>query len=126
MAGFAHFDGQSNTAMVDVSAKAECFDLREAAGRGKIPEGLIWDTLKAFAGYEFYTSRGLKFTYKIRGYEMFVDRKKKSITRSSVLLFVRKAEKLQSLGEKIEGPKAVGTFGASYLFPIFKSFGLLD
>lgn len=92
---------------------------------GTLTEDQIWDTLAAFAGYPFYTSKGLKLTYTVKGYELFVDRKEKSITRATVLLFVERVRQMQASGGFITGPKQVGTFGASYLFPIFRKIGLI-
>lgn len=61
--------------------------------------------------------------YKVKGNEIFVSRKEKSITRSSVILAMTKAIELQY---KVKGPKQLETFGASYLYPIFKKIGLID
>lgn len=94
--------------------------------RDGCPSGdIIWETVSAFAGYPFYTCKGMKFYYIVHGNEMIVDRKKKTITRATVYLFVQKVLSLQSEGKCVTGPKKVGTFGASYLFPMFKRFGLI-
>ena len=69
---------------------------------------------------EFQTVKGLAFTYVIKGNEMFIDRKEKSITKSSVLLAF---QNLVKQGGIISGPKKLGTFGASYLYPIFMELG---
>ena len=79
-------------------------------------ETILWDTLVLFQGYPFYTAKKLEFTYTLKGYEMFVSRKEKSLTRASIMLAFRKA---LALGRMASGPKKLGTFGASYLFPIF-------
>ena len=92
---------------------------------GTLTEKQIWETLAAFAGYSFYTSKGLKFTYIIKGYELFVDRREKSITKATVFLFVERVRQMQASGGFITDPKQVGTFGASYLFPIFRKIGLI-
>ena len=47
---------------------------------------LLWQVLKQYEQVEFQTVKGLAFTYVIKGNEMFIDRKEKSITKSSVLL----------------------------------------
>ena len=47
---------------------------------------LLWQGLKQYEQVEFQTVKGLAFTYVIKGNEMFIDRKEKSITKSSVLL----------------------------------------
>lgn len=56
----------------------------------------------------------LEFTYRIHGGEMFVDRKTKSITRSTVMTAYRRALEQNCF---VSGPKKLGTFGASYLYP---------
>ncbi len=82
----------------------------------------LWAELEAAQGQFFTTAKGLEFTYVIRGNEMFVDRKNKSITRSSVELALEKA---LALGQEATGPKKLGCFGASYLYPLFQRFGVL-
>ena len=47
-------------------------------------EEKLWSELVYLQGCVFRTSRGLDFTYKIRGGELFVDRKEKSITRATI------------------------------------------
>ena len=86
---------------------------------------VIWDELRKMEGETFHTAKGLEFTYEIRGYELFVNRRDKSITRSTVQLTYRKAMELLRAGEVVDGPKKLGTFGASYLFPIFLRMGVI-
>ena len=91
-----------------------------------MPESeILWQELIRLQGEAFRTARGLEFTYEIRGNELFVDRKDKSITRSTVDLTYRKAMDLLRAGEIVDGPKKLGTFGASYLFPIFIKLGVI-
>lgn len=85
-------------------------------------ETILWDALLLYQSYPFKTAKGLKFTYCIKGNEMFVDRKEKSITRATVNIALRNA--LES-GAAITGPKKLGTFGSSYLYPIFKILGII-
>ena len=92
----------------------------------RLTENIIWDTVTAFAGYPFYTSKGIKFYYSVQGGEIRVDRKRKTITKSSVFLFVQLAKKMGCEGNHISGPKQVGTFGASYLYAMFIRFGLIN
>lgn len=66
--------------------------------------------------------KGLEYTYQIRGNEMFVSRKTKSITKASVDLAL---EKIIELSGKVAGPKKLKCFGASYLYPIFIEMGLI-
>lgn len=82
----------------------------------------LWDTLLLFQGYPFKTAKGLKFTYCIRGNEMFVDRKEKTVTRATIDMALKC---VAQSGGVVTGPKKLGTFGSSYLYPIFKRFGIL-
>lgn len=88
-------------------------------------DDLLWDTLLLFQKYTFQTAKGLAFTYEIRGYEMFVDRKEKSITRATVNIAFHKALQIQRTEGKVSGPKKLGTFGASYLYPVFIHIGVI-
>lgn len=82
----------------------------------------LWEEMAALQGCEFYTAKKLRFTYAIRGGELFVDRRSKSITQSTVLIAFHKA---LELGGIVTGPKKLGTFGASYLYPVFKQMGVI-
>lgn len=82
----------------------------------------LWSMLLYLQGCVFLTAKGLKFTYKIKGGEMFVNRKSKSITQAMVFMAFRKA---MELGDAVAGPKKLGTFGASYLYPIFVRLGVI-
>ena len=88
----------------------------------KEQEEELWSLLKTLQGCVFLTAKGLKFTYKIHGGEMFVTRKSKSITQATVFMAFRKA---MELGGAVSGPKKLGTFGASYLYPIFVRLGVI-
>ena len=82
----------------------------------------LWSMLLYLQGCVFLTAKGLKFTYKIKGGEMFVNRKSKSITQATVFMALRKA---MELGGTVAEPKKLGTFGASYLYPIFVRLGVI-
>ena len=56
---------------------------------------------------------------------MFVDRKEKSITQATVGLAAQRVLEKQEQGIVITGPKKIGTFGASYLYTIFREIGLI-
>ena len=105
----------------------------------------LWKCIELFAGYPFYTVSGLKFTYSVKGGEIFIDRKKQSITRSTVEKAYEKVctdshpnvdYEIEGLGEiEVDGlikpmykrPKELGDlFGISYIYPIFYRFGLID
>ncbi len=89
----------------------------------------LWDALIAMQGDTFRTAKGLAYTYLIRerrdgemSGEMFISRKEKSITQSTVFMAFHKA---LELGGVVTGPKKLGTFGASYLYPVFIRLGVI-
>lgn len=65
----------------------------------------------------------LGFRYAVNGNEIQINRKKKSITRSSVKVALKVT--LEEKGN-ISGPKKLEVFGASYLYSMFLRFGLID
>ena len=90
-------------------------DLQEATD-------LLWATMCLFEGDTFFTAKGLDFQYQIRGNEMFVSRKEKSITKASVQLAFQKVIELRGI---VTGPKRLKIFGASYVYPVFQELGLI-
>ena len=85
-------------------------------------EKAVWDAVTVFSGYEFHTAKGLTFSYTVKGNELFISRKKKSITRSSVDIALGK---VLEAGGYISGPKKLTIFGASYVYPVFLELGLI-
>jgi len=96
----------------------------ECASRALL-EDALWDVLVMLEGKSFETAKHLDYSYSIKGYEMFVSRKDKSITRSTVNLSLWNAMELQKAGLPVSGPKKLKTFGASYLYPIFMEIGVI-
>ena len=105
--------------------------LRAALSQGDERERdeALWDALIAWQGETFHTAKGLEFNYIIRerrdgalSGEMFISRKEKSITQSTVFMAFHKA---LELGGRVVGPKKLGTFGASYLYPVFIRLGVI-
>ncbi len=86
----------------------------------EIEEEELWQILLKHEGETFYTKKGLPFTYEIRGGEMFVDRREKSITRST---FGKAYRKVCQGG--ISGPKALGMYGAPYIWGVLGSLELI-
>ena len=86
-------------------------------------EKYLWSTIEIFSGYSFTTIKGLRFRYAVNGNEIQINRKKKSITRSSVKVALKVT--LEKNGY-ISGPKKIGVYGASYLYSMFLRFGLID
>ncbi len=102
---------------------------QQALREGEEGKEALWEALTACQGETFYTSKGLEYTYTIRtrhdglqSGEMFISRKEKSITQSSVFMAFQRA--LEQKGD-VAGPKKLGTFGASYLYPIFLFLGII-
>lgn len=107
--------------------KKKCEEFRSSlptlAGQGRQEqEAALWNLLTYLQGCVFLTAKDLKFTYKIKGGEMFVNRKSKSITQATVFMAYHKA---MELGGVVAGPKKLGTFEASYLYLIFVRLGVI-
>ena len=82
-------------------------------------------------GHPFHTARRLEYTYRIKRSrdgtmlgEILFDRKEKSVTRSTLLLAYRNAVAVQQSEGCVSGPRKLGVFGASYLYPIFLHLGI--
>lgn len=88
-------------------------------------EDALWNAFLFLEGESFETAKHLKYSYSIKGYEIYVSRKDKSITRSTVNLSLWNAMELQKAGLPVSGPKKLKTFGASYLYPIFLEIGVI-
>lgn len=108
---------------VDSGSFAEELEAMPAAEQ----ENALWNMLETMQGTDFYTAKGLEFSYAIRGGEMFVSRKEKSITQATVFAAYRQLRRLGEgkLPAAVSGPKKLGTFGASYLYPVFRKIGLI-
>lgn len=85
----------------------------------------VWEMIRLLQGKVFSTAKGLDYCFAVKGNEIFVNRKSKSITRSSVRRSLKSAIELRSEGKNVDGPKMLGTFGASYLYPVFEYIGLI-
>lgn len=86
----------------------------------------VWPLLQQHQGETFHTAKGLPFTYTVRGGELFVNRRQKSITVSTVKMALEKIAQLEAAGEPITGPKKIGCYGASYLYPVLRALGVLE
>ena len=100
-------------------------EIKEGGIPHAVLEDALWDALVMLEGKNFETAKHLNYSYSIRGYEIFVSRKDKSITRSTVNLSLWNAMELQKSGLPVSGPKKLKTFGASYLYPIFMEIGVI-
>ena len=89
-------------------------------------EDYLWKAIIAFENYPFKTAKGLKYHYTVKRSrtgqpigEIVFDRKEKSITRSTVVKGFENAVAVQKRKGYVSGPKKLGVFGASYLYPVF-------
>lgn len=90
----------------------------------KSGEDRLWADLVAHQGKTFHTAKNLEFTYTIRGGEMFVDRRSKSITRATIGKAYRRV--MEDTEHKIQGPKALNCFGAPYVWSLFAALGIVE
>lgn len=111
---------ERRTACTEFCSRIERTEMTKAG-----QEETLWDLLKFLQGCVFLTAKGLKFTYTIKGGEMFVNRKSKSITQATVFMAYWKAVELMKENGSVNGPKQLGTFGASYLYPVFVRIGVI-
>ncbi len=102
-------------------------ELREVLTQGNYQKAKekIWEMLGVFEGYAFYTNSGRMFRYKIKGNELFIDRKEKSVTRASFEYAFDVVIRLKDEGIVIKGPKMMGCYGDSYMYSIFVRLGII-
>ena len=81
----------------------------------------VWQLLTEHQGETFYTMKKLPFTYVVKGGELFVDRRSKSITKAT---FEQALNKLRE-NPLITGPKSLNVFGAPYVWALFKAFQIV-
>ena len=89
--------------------KQKCteFCSKLSALSGNEQESELWSMLIYLQGCVFLTAKRLKFSYEIKGGEMFVNRKSKSITQATVFMAFRKA---LELGGVVAGLQMSSTF----------------
>lgn len=95
---------------------------KEKCGKSTQNVDILWRELEARQGEIFYTAKKLPFRYSIRGGEMFVDRRSRSITKAT---FSKALQKLEEEPEKIKGPKSLNVFGAPYVWSILRTLGMI-
>ncbi len=95
---------------------------REKAVEQIVDFDSLWAAIALFAGYSFQTAKGLEFRYTVKGGEIFFDRKDKSVTMATVRICYQKAVEMNG---DVSGPKKLGVFGASYLYPVLVRFGVI-
>ncbi|MCD8161369.1 MAG: hypothetical protein LUE61_09425 [Clostridiales bacterium] len=97
-----------------------------AQGEEQAIRAALWDALTAFAGYPFRTAKGLRFSYVVKGGELFFTRKEKSVTSATVYIALDNALALRRQGLPVSGPKKLNCFGASYLYPVLIRVGAIQ
>lgn len=97
--------------------------MKKSIEDGSDLQQVLWNTLQVFQGYPFRTAKGLKFSYRLKGNELFVNRKEKSITRATMNLALQKVMEQEWY---VTGPKKMDCFGACYLYPIFIRIGVIE
>ena len=88
----------------------------------------LWEMLCSHQGENFTTSgrgnrAGVGFKYEIKGAEMFISTRSKSITRATILYAFHKVQKMNG---EVKGPKAIGVHGDSYIYAVFKAIGVIN
>ncbi|MDO4303141.1 MAG: hypothetical protein Q4D94_04445 [Bacillota bacterium] len=83
---------------------------------------LLWQQLMEHQNETFYTMKKLPFSYVVKGGEIFVDRRSKSITKAT---FQQALDRLIQNPGSITGPKALNVFGAPYIWALLKAFGVV-
>lgn len=108
-----------------------CVARQQSLGRlrQEMTEENLWQAILLFQGCQFITAKGLEYTYCIKrnhegglGNEILFSRKEKTITRATVNIAFQRA---LALGGEVTGPKKLGVFGASYLYPVFVKLGVI-
>ena len=79
----------------------------------------LWRRMEERQHKTFYTAKGLPFTYEIRGAEIVIDRRSKTITKATVS---RALEKIQENPAAVMGAKALNVFGAPYILAVLRAF----
>lgn len=82
----------------------------------------VWEMIRQHQGEEILTAKGLPFTYTMKGGELFISRRAKSITRST---FDAAWNRVLERPREITGPKKLNVFGAPYLWAVFKRLELV-
>ena len=95
-------------------------------------EDYLWKAVVLFENYPLSTMKGLRFSYEVKrgsdgllNGEIAVNRKEKTITRTTINMVFHKAVDIQKIEGCVSGPKKMGGLGASYLYPLFLRLGVI-
>lgn len=104
-------------------------DLRERLLQGEEltseMEQYLWDTVILCKNVPFRTAKNVMFFYLVQNDDLIISKNSKVISKSSVIQSFKKAIELQREFGVIGGPKKLGTFGASYIYPILVWLGII-
>lgn len=78
----------------------------------------LWRRITERQHQTFYTAKGLPFIYEIRGGEMVVNRKAKTITKATV---GRALERMKENPAAVTGLKSLNVFGAPYILAVLRA-----
>lgn len=79
----------------------------------------VWAMLQAHEGETFYTAKGLPFHYLIHGRELFVNRKNKSITISTVANALARIKAREAAGRQSPAPRRSAATGPATFIRCF-------
>ena len=97
----------------------------------------LWEAITEFEEYPFRTvgrseKKGICFQYRVSrlksgelGNELIISTKEKTVTKATVKLAYKNAKKVQETEGYVSGPKKIGGFGSSYLYPVFVKLGVI-
>lgn len=85
----------------------------------------VWALLEQHQGEQFYTAKCLPFCYIICGGELFVDRRSKSITISTVAAALQKIATRQAAGEGHHLPQKDWLLWCQLLIPDVLNLGII-
>ena len=83
----------------------------------------LWQVIESHQGETFLTVKHLPFTYTIKGGELFTDRKRKSITRST---FEKAYKPLHDEPQSLTPPKTLNLIGAPYIWALFLAIDVVE
>lgn len=101
-----------NQAVEELKAHLDCCEAEE----------YLWKAIRIFENYPFKTCRGIPMRYTVCGNELHFDWKQKVLTKECVMTGFHRAREIVTAEGFVNGPKKLGTTGASYLYPVFLSW----
>jgi len=85
-------------------------------------EEALWKLIEFHQGCVFYTTKGLRFRYKVKDDKIMVTGIKSGISKVSLIEAWWNLVELEGMVKK---PKMLGVRGCEYLYPVFERFGVI-